>query len=393
MRRYFEFFAGGGMARAGLTAAGAWRCRYANDVDPEKAEIYRSNWGDAALQLADVAAVAPGDLPGRADLVWASFPCQDLSLAGGGGGLGGRRSSAFWPFWRLMRALREEGRGPKLIALENVCGAMSSAGGRDFAALIEAFAALDYSVGAVVIDAAHFVPQSRPRLFVIGAAPEIAPGVDLGAGVDAAIRADPDPLWHPAALRRAVRELPSQARARWVWWRLPEPPRRNTKLDDLLEPDGAPIPWRSPAQTQALLSLMAPGHRDRIEAARGAGGAVRGTVFRRTRRGPEGRSLQRAEVRFDGVAGCLRTPAGGSSRQTLIEVRGPSVRTRLLTPRETARLMGLDDDFALPRRATAAYHLTGDGVAAPVVRWLADRLFEPLLAAEPQGGAGVIAAE
>ncbi|MFV0474811.1 MAG: DNA cytosine methyltransferase, partial [Pikeienuella sp.] len=88
-----------------------------------------------------------------------------------------------------------------------------------------------------------------------------------------------------------------------------------------------------------------------------------------------------AEVRFDGLAGCLRTPAGGSSRQILLMVEGPRIRSRLLTPRETARLMGLSEDYILPKGATEAYRLTGDGVAAPVVRRLAERIFEPVLGA------------
>jgi len=104
-----------------------------------------------------------------------------------------------------------------------------------------------------------------------------------------------------------------------------------------------------------------------------------GGVYRRTRFDENGMKLQRAEVRFDDVAGCLRTPAGGSSRQTILVVDGKSIRSRLLSSRETARLMGLADDYKLPKNYNEAYHLTGDGVAVPVVRHLATHLFEPLL--------------
>ena len=84
------------MARAEL--GDAWRCLFANDFDPRKARAYADNWGAEELRLADVASLRPADLPGRADLAWASFPCQDLSLAGAGAGLSGSRSSAFWGF-------------------------------------------------------------------------------------------------------------------------------------------------------------------------------------------------------------------------------------------------------------------------------------------------------
>jgi DNA (cytosine-5)-methyltransferase 1 len=86
-------------------------------------------------------------------------------------------------------------------------------------------------------------------------------------------------------------------------------------------------------------------------------------------------------VRLDGLAGCLRTPRGGSSRQVIVVVDGGEARTRLLTPREAARLMGLPDSYQLPKSATAALQVAGDGVAVPVVRWLAEQLLEPLLGA------------
>lgn len=368
------------MARAGLGKG--WRCLYANDLDPKKAAIYQRNWGEGVLHLSDVAEVAPEDLPGRPDLVWASFPCQDLSLAGAGGGLGARRSGAFWPFWRLMQALWAEERGPRIVAIENVCGAISSHGGRDFQAIAGAFAEAGLLFGAMVIDGARFLPQSRPRLFVIGVDPALA--------ADGALTTETaDPLWSTEPLRRAAAALPPEIRARWRWWRLPEPARRNAALADLLEPDGPQLAWRSAADTRKLLAMMDGRHREKVERLRREGARAVGALYRRTRRDESGAKVQRAEARFDGLAGCLRTPAGGSSRQTLIEVSGGKVRSRLLTPRETARLMGLDDAYILPERATEAYHLTGDGVVAPAVRHLAEALFEPLLS----GGAGARAAD
>jgi DNA (cytosine-5)-methyltransferase 1 len=91
--------------------------------------------------------------------------------------------------------------------------------------------------------------------------------------------------------------------------------------------------------------------------------------------------MQRAEVRFDDLSGCLRTPVGGSSRQSIIIVEGKSVRSRLLSPREAARLMGLPDSYKLPQNYNEAYHLAGDGVVVPVVRFLAANILEPLVEA------------
>ena len=162
---FYEFFAGAGMARAGL--GDRWRCLFANDFDRKKTATYALNWGEDGLKCGDVRDVSTEDLPDVADLVWASFPCQDLSLAGGGAGLKGERSGTFWPFWGLMTALGEEGRAPHVIVLENVCGTLSSHDGKDFRAICGALRDGGYRFGALVVDASLFVPQSRPRLLVV----------------------------------------------------------------------------------------------------------------------------------------------------------------------------------------------------------------------------------
>jgi DNA (cytosine-5)-methyltransferase 1 len=117
----------------------------------------------------------------------------------------------------------------------------------------------------------------------------------------------------------------------------------------------------------------------KVERARNSGERAVGFVYRRTRLQPDGQKRQRAEVRFDGVSGCLRTPLGGSSRQIVLAVVAGEVRSRLLSPREAARLMGLPDSYRLPENYNEAYHVAGDGVAVPVVRHLADNLLVPIL--------------
>jgi len=369
-RTFYEFFAGGGMARIGLGET--WTCAFANDFDPVKAATYRANFPDAAAHFreGDVWALSPDDLPGRADLAWASSPCQDFSLAGGRAGLKGGRSSAFFGFWRLIAALDDAGRAPRLIVIENVAGLLTSHRGADFAALAAALVKRGYRFGALEIDAAQVLPQSRPRVFVI-ATREASAGL-IGKSA-----------FHTRAVRAAHAALPAELAAHWVWWRLDAPPARNTDLAALLEPDAA-VAWHTPAQTARLLALMAPLHRARLSAQRGR---TVGAVFRRTRI-EDGRTVQRAEVRFDGLAGCLRTPRGGSSRQAIVVVEDGGVRSRLVTPREAARLMGLPDSYRLPAATTGALHVAGDGVAVPVVRWLAQELLEPLLSP-----AAVLAAE
>ena len=369
---YYEFFAGGGMVRAGLGET--WRCLFANDFDPAKAAAYRANWGDAGLRVGDIAGLTTADLPGTADLMWGSFPCQDLSLAGVGAGLGGKRSGTFHDFWGLARALAAEGRAPRIVAVENVCGALTSHGGRDFEVICRTYADAGYRCGALVINADRFLPQSRPRLFVIG--------IREDAGLDPALTVPvADGPFHPPALRRAVERLPDELQNRMVWWRLPEPGVSNASLASVIEPEPSGVGWHSAAETNRLLTLMSPGNLAKVEAARRTGERCVGGLYRRTRRDAAGLRVQRAEVRFD-IAGCLRTPGGGSSRQTLLVVEGAQVRSRLMSARETARLMGLPDSYRLPGSYSAACHLTGDGVAVPVVRHLVQWLLEPLLTAQ-----------
>lgn len=356
---FLEFFAGGGMARLGLGQA--WACAFANDFDAVKAATYRANFTDAEGHFhdGDVFALTPEALP-SADLAWASSPCQDFSLAGARAGLAGGKSSAFFGFWTLMKGLSAEGRAPSVIVIENVVGLLTSHHGDDFTALCGVLAEEGYRFGALEIDAGAFVPQSRPRVFVVATR---LPTAEL----------EGPSAFHSRAVREAAARLPEDLQAHWIWWGVPSPPARNTDLAVVLEPDAA-VTWNPPERTEALLALMADSHREAVETRRKAGGRAVGAVFRRMRGGE-----QRAEVRFDGLAGCLRTPRGGSSRQTLLVIENGEVRSRLVSPREGARLMGLPDSYALPRSQTAGLQVIGDGVAVPVVRWLAESLLEPLL--------------
>lgn len=371
MPNFYEFFAGGGMARAGLGAG--WTCLFANDFDHKKGLSYQANWGTGGeLHICDVKHVSAEDIPGEADLVWGSFPCQDLSLAGVGAGLKGERSGTFYPFWDIIRGLRADGRAPKLIALENVCGTLTSRGGKDFEAICQTFSDTGYRFGALVINAVSFLPQSRPRLFMVG--------VDVGLEIDPALFAlGPVEPFHTRGLKIAVDRLTPGLRKEWLWWYIPVPRRCVSTFASIIEENPISVSWHPPEETRRILSLMSSINLAKVNAAKRAGRRMVGGVYRRTRRDENGAKTQRAEVRFDDVAGCLRTPSGGSSRQTILVIDGEHVRSRLISARETARLMGLGDDYVLPSNYNQAYHLTGDGVAVPVVRHLAHHLFEPLL--------------
>ena len=378
MFSFYEFFAGGGMARAGL--GNEWNCLFANDIDHKKSISYKSNWGEDVLKTCDVKDVRCQDLPGRANLIWASFPCQDLSLAGAGGGLNGERSGTFWPFWDVVRELISETRAPEVIVLENVCGTLTSHKGVDFVTICAAFQDAGYHFGTMVIDAALFVPQSRPRLFIIGVRDDIEVSSNLHVSSPTSLFTGySSPEWHTRSLRNAYANLSPELRQTWIWWTMPTPPVRNITLAHIVEDSPASVSWHTPGETRRLLNMMSNINRIKIEQARKIGRRIVGTMYKRTRHDKDGVREQRAEIRFDGIAGCLRTPAGGSSRQIIMMVDGDNVQSRLISSRETARLMGLPDDYKLPENYNEAYHLTGDGVVVPVVRYISENIIEPLL--------------
>ena len=368
MKTFYEFFAGGGMARAGLGTE--WKCLLANDISEKKASSYKENWGEDDLVVADIYDIQLKDIKGHADLAWGSFPCQDLSLAGNGGGLKGARSGAFWGFLKVIQGLNAQDRKPSVVVLENVSGALTLNGGKDFESIATAIASEGYAVGALVIDAVHFLPQSRPRLFIIA--------VDLTMIIpDSTVAVIASPAWHPDALIRAYNTLPLSVKKSWCWWTLPAPSSQMLTLDDIIEAKPEGVKWHSDPETKKILSMMTDVNLRKVMTAQAEGRLKVGTIYKRTRLG-----IQRAEVRFDGIAGCLRTPSGGSSRQTIIIVNGQKIRTRLVSPREAARLMGLPDSYLLPKHYNEAYHLVGDGVAVPVVTHIAQHLLNPIISAQ-----------
>jgi len=376
MKTFYEFFAGGGMARAGLGEG--WSCRFANDFDPMKGETYSANWGGNHLIVDDVRNISLASLPEEADLAWASFPCQDLSLAGNHVGIGHSdsdnptRSGAFWAFWGKILGLAKEGRAPRIVVLENVLGILTSNKGKDFAAIGATLAKSGYRFGAVVVDASLFLPQSRPRVFIVAIRGDLITPKEIKAY-------EPSAPWHPITLVRAYEGMSEEAKHQWVWWSMSVPAVRAVTLDEIIQDKPTGVAWHTEEETGRLLKMMDKINLAKVEKAKQQEIRVVGTIYKRTRLDEEGVKRQRAEVRFDGTAGCLRTPSGGSSRQIIMVVKGNVVRTRLLSPREAGSLMGLPGNYILPEKYNDAYHVAGDGVVVPVVSHLRNQLFDQII--------------
>jgi DNA (cytosine-5)-methyltransferase 1 len=364
-KSFAEFFAGVGLMRMGLERQG-WSLKFANDIEEKKKQMYMGHFKEDHLPfvLKDIHGLNPDLIP-TVTLATASFPCNDLSLAGARAGIKAGSSSSFWGFIKILQELRT--RRPPLVLLENVPGFLTSHNGTDFREALSTLNELGYSVDAFVLDAIHFVPQSRQRLFVIG----ILDLVRKSTTDNFKLTEQLESLLRPKALAQFIEGNHS---IRWNIRPLPLPPSRCTTLRDVLEnlSDEA-TDWWSAERTEYLLNQMSARHRAQADKMIAGSQWSYGTIFRRMR---NGKSM--AELRTDGIAGCLRTPRGGSGRQIIFKAGKGQYQARLLTPREAARLMGADD-YRIEVPLNQALFGFGDAVCVPVIEWIARYYLNPVV--------------
>ncbi|HEX3997044.1 MAG TPA: DNA (cytosine-5-)-methyltransferase [Pirellulales bacterium] len=352
-----EFFAGIGLVRLALERRG-WQIQFANDIDPKKAEMYRHNWpNDDRLVVGDVHLIGAADVP-PCTLFTASFPCNDLSIAGRWEGLRGKESSSFWG---LVRLLREMGvHRPPLVMLENVLGFLMSHGGRDLEQALVALNELGYLVDAIILNAIHWVPQSRVRLFVIAKQ-------SGGRGAKScALMSDV----RPQCLFDFICAHPN---INWDIRDLPPLKRQRTTLADVVEDlHDDDQHWWSDTRVEYFMNQMSPKHAEQARQMVAGDSFTYATAFRRVRH-----EKSMAELRTDGLAGCLRTPRGGSGRQILLKAGHGTYRVRLLTARECARLQGVPDSYVIDVPLNQALFGFGDAVCVPAVEWIAQNYLTP----------------
>lgn len=362
-----EYFAGIGLFRMGLERAG-WEVTYANDWDPYRASLYEGFF-DEKYDVQDVFKIAGREVP-KTTLATCSFPCIDLSLAGNRRGLEGDHSSAFWGFYGILWEQGSE--APPVILLENVGGWLSSNGGKDFYAVAEALNELGYACDAFTLNARCFIPQSRPRVFMIG----IKETHTLcGNQTNHDVLSFRSERLLPAKLKRLIRE---SHQLRWRHLLIPAPPPyRNKGFSDGIVEELRPCDprWWPREKVDKHLDMMPPLHLDMVRTlAQGTRQTAR-TFYRRRR--PVG---QRAEVRSDDIAGCLRTAVGGSGKQFMVVAGNDGIQMRTLTVREYARLQGVPDELPIVGRSERqSLNAFGDAVCVPVVTWIARNVLGPLV--------------
>jgi DNA (cytosine-5)-methyltransferase 1 len=349
-RYALDFFAGSGLAAEGLSPY--FKVIWANDISKKKAATYIANHPRKTFHLQDITEITGDQLP-KAELSWASFPCQDLSLAGNLMGINNSRSGLVWQWIRVMDEMATR---PPVLVAENVVGFLSAAKGAHYLAVHQALFERGYHLGAVVLDASCWVPQSRPRVFLIGVSAKLEGSLKF---------AGDGPNWcHDRAIQRVARLVDE-----FIWWKVPKPICNSKSLEDLIDFKNGLL---SVERSQKNIDLIPSQHLKKLFSLKGEDIRVF-PGYKRTRNG-----RQVLELRFDGKAGCLRTPGGGSSRQFLVFFENGVLKTRLLSVRETARLMGARESYKIAGSYNDGYRAMGDAVVVPVVRYLAKNLLAPL---------------
>lgn len=366
LRTAADFFAGIGLVSLALERQG-WETSYAVDYSKDKQKIYRSHFGTKPYRLANVQEVRGADIP-PVKLIHASFPCTDVSVAGSRGGIKVGESLAFWEFARILKEMLESKKLPPLLMLENVEGLLTSGAGKDLAEILQFLNSLGYAVDLLLIDAAYFVPQSRVRLFVIGSLGSqplnpLAQEFALNYSSDA----------RPKKVADFIR---ANSQVSWSIRHLPMLPERVLQLEDIIDHSAQ---WWSRDRADYLFSQMFERHQQIIRRMMEADRWSYGTVFRRMRQ-RDGIKQSTAELRTDGLAGCLRTPKGGSARQILVRAGNGQFDARLINEMESARLMGAEDYILPPKLSlNEALFGFGDAVCVPVIEWIAENYLNPLL--------------
>lgn len=369
--KFAEFFAGVGLVREGLSLSG-WECIWANDISESKKNVYVSNYGDEHFILEDIWNIAskPSLVSSGAFLYTASFPCTDLSVAGGRAGLAGKESGTLNAFLKILSLKKQCNDLPKVVMLENVKGFLTSHDGRDVADTVSALNELGYYVDIVELDAVYFTPQSRPRVFVIAVNSSLADyfmktGDDYGSNISIS----------PIRSANLIKVIKKNIGLNWGLLDVPIPDTKTQNISSIIDStvlDSAPE-WWSEERKNKLYAQMSDAHKNELAKMVSGQEYSYGTVYRRMRKGQS-----MAELRTDGIAGCLRTPRGGSSKQIVIKAGKGDWSVRLLNPREYARLQGVRDSYQLPSNENQGFFAMGDAVCVPVINYLATHVLTPL---------------
>ena len=314
---FIDLFAGIGGTRLAFDAAGG-KCVFTSEWDSKAQDTYKSNFGDDHLN-GDITKVDAATVPDH-DVLIAGFPCQPFSLAGVSKKNSLGRAHGFLDktqgtlFFDIVRILKEK--KPSAFFLENVNNIISHDNGNTFKVIEGSLRELGYSFQWKVVDASHYVPQNRQRVYMVGYL--------IGAGAENPTFVFPD---YPAGPKPKVRSI------------LEKKVKQKYTLTDNL--------W-------TYLQAYAKKH----------AAAGNGFGYGLAERKGQTRTLS-ARYYKDGA-------------EILIAQTGKNPRR--LTPRECARLQGFPENFNIPVSDTSAYKQFGNSVAVPAVHAVAKSMLPYVVA-------------
>jgi DNA (cytosine-5)-methyltransferase 1 len=179
---FVELFAGIGGFRLGLEAIGG-RCVMSSEMNAAAANIFRQHFDDGDEEIlieGDILDVANNDFADEFTMLTGGFPCQPFSTRGNQGGLHDDRGQLYQELVRVLTVKQ-----PACFMFENVAGLVTLNGGKRgrrekegvetefatggvFETILQAFRNCGYDVHWKIVNARHFVPQYRERVYIVG---------------------------------------------------------------------------------------------------------------------------------------------------------------------------------------------------------------------------------
>lgn len=336
---FIDLFAGIGGIRTAFEEIGG-RCVFTSEWDSYAQKTYAENFKDGHAIAGDITKVSAEEIPDHGVLL-AGFPCQPFSIAGvskknalgkAHGFHDETQGTLFFDVARIIEAKR-----PRAFLLENVKNLVSHDKGRTFDVIRRTLTDdLGYHIHYRIIDGAHFTPQHRERLLIVGFRESVAFDFDA----------------------------------------LPLPPKNARRLGEILHrTDGSEskLPWDDNRFFDHINNKV----QDKY--------TLTDNLWRYLQNYAEkhrakGNGFGFGLVGPDDVTRTLSARYYKDGSEILV-YQGEEKNPRRLTPRECARLMGFPDTFRIPVSDTRAYKQFGNSVVVDVMAHVA-RLMQPILEAD-----------
>ena len=376
--RMLDLFSGIGGFHKGFEQAGyEFEWVGFSEIDKYASAVYRHRFPEA-VELGDITAIQPGDLP-KIDLITFGSPCQDFSIAGKrAGAKEGTRSSLIWQAIRLIAECK-----PRFFIWENVKGTFSSNSGADFWAIIQAFTNIGgYRLEWQLINTRWFLPQNRERIYLVGYIGDRSGSKVFPIGEDGGNDVESQTTQSRRRQRIRSKDYSTALRAKETRSGC------DTLIDEGLnqignvDQKGHNSLWGSVYDTKGIATTLTDG---------GGMGAKTGLYQVKAVLTPNRAEKRQNGRRFKEDGEDMFTLTGQDEQHGVMFERS---QIRRLTPVECCRLQGFPDDWneygefdgeVKPMSDTQRYKQAGNAVTVNVVQAVAERIASPKVQSNEKG--------